>query len=156
MNNEFKSYIAGFLDGDGSIHIRIKPNSTYKYNFQVSPNIVFYQSLKEISYMKDLQKKLNIGHLRKRNDGIVELIISDKKGLLWLIDQILPYLKLKKSQAILMKEILLIKENIKNAKDFLLLCKKIDSFEKLNYSKKRKYNSLYVEKELKKEGLLTP
>jgi hypothetical protein len=156
MNNELKSYIAGFLDGDGSIHVRIKPNLTYKYGFQISPNIVFYQSMKESSYMRWIQKKLKVGYLRERKDGIIELTIGDRKSLLWLIDEITPYLKLKKSQAKLMKTILLTQKDVKTAKDFLQLCKKIDSFEKLNYSKKRKYNSLYVEKILKKEGLLTP
>jgi len=28
-----KSYIAGFLDGDGSIYARAKPNKSYKYDF---------------------------------------------------------------------------------------------------------------------------
>ncbi len=35
-----KAYLAGFLDGDGSIYVRIKPNNTYKYGFQVAPYIV--------------------------------------------------------------------------------------------------------------------
>ena len=41
-----KAYIAGFLDGDGSIYVRMKPNSTYKYGFQISSYIVLFQSQK--------------------------------------------------------------------------------------------------------------
>jgi len=55
LSTQQKAYIAGFLDGDGSIHVRLKPNSTYRYRFQVSPAIVFYQSVKEVEHLKWLQ-----------------------------------------------------------------------------------------------------
>jgi len=57
LSKEQRAYIAGFLDGDGSIYVRLKPNSTYRYRFQVSPAIVFYQSEKESNYLQWLQKK---------------------------------------------------------------------------------------------------
>jgi len=56
----------------------------------------------------------------------------------------------------LMIEVLAMKEKVKTGKDFLKLAKKIDGFQKMNYSKKRIQNSLEVEKVLKKERLLTP
>jgi intein-encoded DNA endonuclease-like protein len=156
LSKEEKAYIAGFLDGDGSIHVRLKPNSTYRYRFQVSPNIVFYQSEKETNYLKWLHKLIGRGYLRKRNDGIVEYILGDIESIGELIKNTLPYLKLKQRQARLMLEILEIKQNIKSAMDFLRLAKKIDVFQKINYSKKRIQNSLEVEKVLKKERLLAP
>ncbi len=156
MKTTEKAYIAGFLDGDGSIHIRLKPNQTYRFGFQVAPSVVFYQSSKEIHFLNDLKKLLNIGYIRKRNDGIVEFVIGDMGSMLYLIDIILPYLKLKRKQAELFQEILLIKKSIKNARDFYSMCRKIDSFEKLNYSKNRKQNSERVKEHLLKKGLLTP
>jgi hypothetical protein len=30
-----KAYLAGFLDGDGSIYVRLKPNQDCKFGFQV-------------------------------------------------------------------------------------------------------------------------
>ena len=45
LSKEEKAYIAGFLDGDGSIYVRIKPNSSYRYRFQISPAIVFWLTL---------------------------------------------------------------------------------------------------------------
>jgi intein-encoded DNA endonuclease-like protein len=156
LSKEEKAYIAGFLDGDGSIHVRLKPNLTYRYRFQVSPNIVFYQSEKENNHLKWLHKLIGKGYLRKRNDGIVEYILGDIESIRELIKNILPYLKLKQRQARLMLEILEIKQNIKSAMDFLKLAKKIDVFQKINYSKKRIQNSLEVEKVLKKERLLAP
>jgi hypothetical protein len=35
FSSEHKAYLAGFLDGDGSIYARLKPNNTYRFGFQV-------------------------------------------------------------------------------------------------------------------------
>ena len=156
LSEKEKAYIAGFLDGDGSIYVKLKPNSTYRYKFQVSPAIVFYQSKKENSHLEWLQKTISRGYVRERNDGIIEYIIGDVESLKELIKGLLPYLRLKQKQAKLMLEVLEMKAKIKSAEDFLKLAKKIDLFQRLNYSKKRIQNSIKVEKVLKKEKLLAP
>lgn len=156
MSKELRAYIAGFLDGDGSIHVRLKPNKTYRFRFQIAPSIVFYQAKKEKHYLEWMQKTLQRGYLRERNDGIIEYIIGDRESMLWLIKELLPYLKLKQKQAQLMKEILVLQKKVEDGKDFLHLSQRIDEFQELNYSKKRTQNSLLVEEALKREGLLTP
>ncbi len=156
LSKEEKAYIAGFLDGDGSIHVRLKPNSTYRYRFQISPAIVFYQSEKEKSHLEWLNGLIDRGYLRKRNDGIVEYTLGDVGSIRSLVIGVLPYLRLKRKQARLLLEILSMKEKIKSARDFLGLAEKIDLFQKINYSKKRIQNSLEVKKVLKKERLLVP
>ena len=137
LTKEQKAYIAGFLDGDGSIHVRIKPNSTYRFNFQISPSLVFYQSKKEKSFLLWMKRLINRGHLRERNDGIIEYILGDTQSIIYLIEEILPYLKLKRKQAKLMLKVLKLKEKVKSSKDFLRLAQEIDKFQKLNYSKKK-------------------
>ncbi len=156
LSKEQKAYIAGFLDGDGSIHVRLKPNSTYRFRFQISPSLVFYQSKKEKSYMQWLKNLIGRGYIRERKDGIVEYTIGDIESIKNLLESIEPYLKLKKRQARLMLKTLKMKEKVKNAKDFVKLSEEIDKFQKLNYSKKRIQNSLEVKKVLKKERFLAP
>ena len=156
LTKEEKAYIAGFIDGDGSIYVRLKPNPTYKFRFQISPSVVFYQSKKEIKYMKLLKKLIKKGYIRERNDGIIEYIIGDTESIAEILKNILPYLRLKKKQAELMLEVMKLKKEIKNGRDFLTLSKKIDKFQKLNYSKKRIQNSSKVKKTLNKERLLAP
>jgi intein-encoded DNA endonuclease-like protein len=156
LSKEEKAYIAGFLDGDGSIHVRLKPNRTYRYRFQISPAVVFYQSAKEGDHLKWLNKLLGIGYIRKRNDGIVEFIVGDSDSIIALLSNLLPYLRLKKKQAELMLEIIKLRKSVGTAKDFLKIAQKIDLFQKINYSKKRIRNSLEVERTLRKERLLTP
>ena len=65
-----KAYLAGFLDGDGSIYVRLKPNPTYKYGFQVAPYIVLFQSHKEKENFEKICSLIGLGYLRIRKDGI--------------------------------------------------------------------------------------
>ena len=137
-----RAYLAGLLDGDGSIYVRLKPNSDYKYGFQISPHVVFFQSAKEAASFKKVSKILNYGYVRKRKDGILEHNISKKKEIVEFLNLVKPYLILKRRQAELMLEILEKKERVKNEKDVLRLANLIERFRKLNYSKKRKKHNL--------------
>ncbi len=137
-----RAYLAGFLDGDGSIYVRLKPNSTYKYGFQVAPYIVFFQSQKSRINFEKICSIAGLGHLRIRTDGILEYIISKHDALIEFLEIIKPYAVLKKDQVALMIKILKLKEKIKNQEDFNALAQLIDSFRELNYSKKRKIRKL--------------
>ena len=137
-----KAYLAGFLDGDGSIYVRLKPNPTYRYGFQVAPYIVLFQSRKGKVNFEKLCSLIGLGYLRDRKDGVLEYIINRKENLRLFLDAIEPYAVLKKKQVVLMKKILDAKEKIKNKADFEKLAKLIDSFRELNYSKKRKKRTL--------------
>ncbi len=137
-----RAYLAGFLDGDGSIYVRLKLNSTYKYGFQVAPYIVFFQSQKSRVNFEKICLCIGLGHLRVRTDGILEYIISKHDALIEFLEIIKPYTVLKKDQVALMIKILKLKEEIKNQEDFNRLAQLIDSFRELNYSKKRKIRKL--------------
>ncbi|MEW5805702.1 MAG: LAGLIDADG family homing endonuclease [Patescibacteria group bacterium] len=132
------AYLAGFLDGDGSIYVRLKPSKEYRYGYQIAPYVVFFQSAK---YQKDFQNICNlmkIGYLRERNDGIVEYIIGREENIKELLKNIKPFLILKKKQASLMLKILKKKSKIKDRSDFEKLVSLVEEFRFLNYSKKRK------------------
>ena len=151
-----RAYIAGFLDGDGSVYVRLKPNDTYRYRFQIAPYVVFYQSSKEQKHLGVLKSMIGEGYVRERNDGIVEYTIGDVGSIRELLRELQPYLRLKKKQAKLMLEILSRKQRVKNGRDFVALAQKIDQFRQLNYSKKRTRDAVLVQKVLQGEGLLTP
>ena len=133
-----KAYLAGFLDGDGSIYARLKPNPTYRYGFQIAPYIVFFQSSKNKDNFQKVCNLIGIGHLRERKDGILEYIISKQDFIKLFLKTVKPYSILKKKQIELMIKILSQKERVKNKNDFKVLANMIDSFRELNYSKKRK------------------
>ena len=139
MTSTQKAYLAGFLDGDGSIYVRLKPNPTYRFGFQVAPYIVLFQSAKDLEKFKVICTMIEpFGHLRQRSDGICEFIINKKDSIRRFLKLVKPYVRLKADQADLILEILNAKEKVENKHDFESLAKLVDRFRELNYSKKRK------------------
>lgn len=156
LSKDLSAYLAGFLDGDGSVYVKLTKNSSYKYLFQVSAYIAFFQSDKQENFLKKLRDSAGVGYLRKRKDGIVEWIIGDEQSQLDLAKTLLPFSKLKKKQLRLLSEIIYQKREISSASKFIDLCRLIDKFKQLNYSKKRTITASLVEKVLIDKKLLTP
>lgn len=152
------AYLAGFLDGDGSIYVRLKPDRQRRYGFQIYMNVVFYQSAEKGSdFLKELKELIGEGYIRFRNDGIAEYIIGDESSIKSLLEAVLPYLKYKREQAKITLKIINRKiSGIESAKKFLAIARLIDEISSLNYSKKRTQNSEKVEQVLTEQGLLTP
>ncbi len=44
MQDTIRAYIAGFLDGDGSIHFQLVRRRDYAYGYQIRVSVCFYQS----------------------------------------------------------------------------------------------------------------
>ena len=133
-----KAYIAGFLDGDGSIYVRAKPNSSYRYGFQIAPYVVLFQSQKDQENFTKLCELIGYGRMRIRKDGILEYTINKIDDIQEFLKAVYPFVVLKKKQIELMIEIIEKKKKIENKSDFKSLLKLIDSYRELNYSKKRK------------------
>ncbi|KKR21056.1 MAG: LAGLIDADG homing endonuclease [Candidatus Moranbacteria bacterium GW2011_GWA2_39_41] len=142
FSSTISAYLAGFLDGDGSIYVRLKPNSTYRYGFQVAPYIVLFQSNQDRENFEKICSIVGLGILRERKDGILEYSINRADNLRLFLASVKPFLILKKKQAELMLKILAKKEKVQNHKDFEELAQLVDSFRDLNYSKKRKIRVL--------------
>ena len=137
-----QAYIAGFLDGDGSIYVRLKPSAEYRYGFQIAPYVVLFQSKKELKKFKQVCDLIDLGYFRERNDGMVEYTIGREGAIRTFLEMVKPYLIMKREQASLMLEILDKKAKVKDRNDFHVLMKMIDRFGELNYSKKRKIRTL--------------
>ena len=142
MNNRFsrtkRAYLAGFLDGDGSIYVRLKPNITYKFGYQMIAYVAFFQSAKHREEFERVCKLIPFGMMRIRKDGILEYTISRQEEIIEFLLQIKNYLVMKKPQAELVLEVMKLRKDIQTQKDFNVLMNKIDQFRELNYSKKRK------------------
>ena len=132
-----RAYIAGFLDGDGSIYVQAKKNDTYRYGYQVAPAIVFFQSAKSKKLFHEFYDFLKLGLIRKRNDGVMEITINRLAEILQLIEVVKPYVRLKRKQLELLEKILKAKQEVKDPKSFRDLLRLIDGYRNLNYSKKR-------------------
>lgn len=133
------SYIAGFLDGDGSLMLQIKRRKDGKQKIRFMATICFYQDSRHEKPLFWIKNQLGIGYISKRNDGITELRINGYKQVKSIIKKLLPFIKFKKKQAnFLYKSVsILKKENLKE-KDKMRLVNNIISIQQENYVTKRK------------------
>jgi len=132
------AYIAGFLDGDGSLMIQIKKRKDTKNKKRFMLTICFYQDSRHEKHLFWIRRKLKIGYISRRNDGITELRINGFDAVSRILKLLKPFLKFKKRQAeILLKasEILktnLTKRKLKNLADLIV------ELQNINYVTRRK------------------
>ena len=148
MDSIILAYLAGFLDGDGSIFFQIVPRKDYKQKFQIRTSIAFYQKTEYVWILEWLKEQFESGYIRHRKTGISDYTIVESKKVKDILILLQPYVKLKKKQVNLGLEIIKRLEDKKSNKDFIEICKLVDKFKDLNYSKKRKITHKVVSNHL--------
>lgn len=108
------AYIAGFLDGDGSIIVQIKNRKDTLRGWRLMFTICFYQDTRHEKPLLWIQKRLGIGYISRRNDGITELRINGYEKTRKILEQLYPYVKFKKKQTDCVLKILKLLERKKS------------------------------------------
>lgn len=98
------AYIAGFLDGDGSIMLQIKKRLDCKSGYRFMATICFYQDTRHDENLYWIKSRFSFGYISKRNDGITELRINGFSSVYEVLFDLFPYIKFKKTQAKKMME----------------------------------------------------
>ena|SRR3989338_1267495 len=140
-----KSYIAGFLDGDGCIMFQLIRRQDYIHGFQVRASIVFYQKTNNRRHLEWLKGIFRLGYIRDRKDGMTEYTIVGLKPVIKILKLLRPYMRLKKAHADCGIEIFRLLKGKFNLIKFIKAAELVDRFKELNYSKKR----INTSKELK-------
>ena len=146
MKDEEKAYIAGFLDGDGSIMAQLINRKDYKLKYQIRVSVVFYQKTSHQDFLLWLKEQLGYGYVRIRNDGMSEYTIVGFREVEYVLTLLYPFLRLKK---VLAKNVLdLIGQHPEQRKmtvsKLISLSKLVDMTASFNYSKKRTNTSAQV------------
>jgi hypothetical protein len=134
------AYIAGFLDGDGSLMFQIKKRKDGKTKIRFMLTICFYQDSRHERPLRWIRKILGIGYISRRKDGITELRINGFRQIRRILKDLIPFIKFKKIQAKAMYKavnILCDKENL-SQKYLRKLVNYILIIQKNNYITKRK------------------
>lgn len=98
------AYIAGFLDGDGSLMLQIKKRKDGKRTYRFMPTICFYQDSRHDAPFRWIRKVLGIGYISKRNDGMTELRLNGFSQISIVLGKLMPYIRFKKNQAIALQK----------------------------------------------------
>ena len=95
--------------------------------------------------MQWLKDQFGSGYIRHRKEGISDYTIVSSKEVEKILKLLHPYVRIKRKQVELGLEIF---EKIKNNESFLDICKFVDKFKEMNYSKKRTVTYEIVSKSL--------
>lgn len=147
------AWLAGFIDGDGCINAQIVSRADYKLRYQVRVTLTLFQSTERHHILLYVKKILKSGVIRKRNDGMSEFCITGAKQLKEALLLLLPYLKLKRRQAILVLEIIEKLPHTKDASVLLEACVIADKVGLLTDGKRRSQKSDQVLETLRSLGL---
>ena len=98
------AYIAGFLDGDGSLMLQLKKRSDSKRGIRFMATICFYQDSRHEKDLNWIRKILGIGYLSKRKDGMSELRINSYKRVGSILESLIPFIRFKKNSSLCIKK----------------------------------------------------
>ena len=93
------AYIAGFLDGDGSLMLQIKKRKDGMSKIRFMSTICFYQDTRHEKDLYWIRTILGKGYLSQRNDGMSELRINGFTSVRDILKLLKPFLRFKKIQA---------------------------------------------------------
>jgi len=93
-----KAYIAGFLDGDGSIMLQIKKRSDTKKGVRFMATICLYQDTRHEKPLFWIRDQFGIGYISRRRDGISELRINGFEQVGNILSDLKPFIRFKEKQ----------------------------------------------------------
>jgi len=150
------SYLAGFLDGDGSIHFQLVRQKEYRFGFYIRSSMSLSQSTTARAGLEYLQRLIGGGYLRDRGTGMSDLVVTSRPLLTRILRGVEPFVVFKKTHV---REALKLLPQIQprmRPKEFLEVARQVDDFASLNYSKTKRITAADVELHLRSKGWLDP
>ena len=151
------SYVAGFLDGDGSIHFQLVRQKEYRFGYYIRASVSFSQSTPARFGLETIQRLVGGGgYMRDRGTGMSDLVITSRPILLKLLSAVEPYVIFKREHV--RRALLLLPQldKLRDPEEFLRLAHEVDAFATLNYSKSKRISAADVEQHLRSKGVLCP
>jgi hypothetical protein len=93
------AYIAGFLDGDGSLMLQLKKRADSTKGVRFMVTICLYQDTRHDAPLSWIRTRLKCGYVSKRNDGMTELRINGFSQVRETLEALQEYLRFKRKQA---------------------------------------------------------
>ena len=150
------SYLAGFLDGDGSVHFQLVRQKEYRFGFYIRSSVSFSQATSARFGLEKIQQIVGGGYLRDRGTGISDLVVTSRSLLTRLLSAVEPFVVFKRQQV---QKALWLLPQIQprmSPEEFLRVAHLVDAFASLNYSKTKRISAVDVEQHLREKGLLAP
>ena len=150
------SYLAGFLDGDGSVHFQLVRQREYRYGYYIRASLSFSQSTRYRHGLEELWSFVGGGYLRDRGTGMCDLVITSRPLVQEVLTAVAPYVIFKRRHV---QEALALLRRLRpglGPEEFLQVAHLVDAFSTLNYSKTKRIFAADVEQYLRSMGVLAP
>ena len=144
-----RAYIAGFLDGDGSVMLQIKKRGDSKRGWRFMATICFYQDTRHEQPLHWIRNCFGIGYISHRSDGMTELRINGYDQCERVLRTLSPYIRFKRIQIdALLQALAILRVQSVDAlrvaeKRFLVSC--IETIQNQNYQSRRKRSKEQLE-----------
>lgn len=149
-------YVAGFLDGDGSIHFQLVRQAGYRFGYYIRASLAFSQATSARRGLEILQASLGGGYVRDRGTGMSDLVITSRPLITDILAAVAPHVIFKREHVRVALQLLpRIRRNM-TAPEFLQLARDVDAFAALNYSKRKRITVEDVEQHLRSKGCCAP
>ena len=150
------SYVAGFLDGDGSIHFQLVKQQEYRFGFYIRASVSFSQSTSARFGLEYIQGLVGGGYLRDRGTGMSDLVVTSRPLLVDLLSAVQPHVIFKREHVRRALQLLPRLARLREPERFLQLAREVDAFATLNYWKTKRISAVDVEQHLRSTGVLCP
>jgi hypothetical protein len=150
------SYLAGFLDGDGSIHFQLVRQSGYRFGYYIRASLSLSQTTSARQGLEHIQSLVGAGYLRDRGTGMSDLVITSRPVLIGILSEVEPFVIFKRRQVRRALEIFRRLRPRMDSDEFLELARDVDAFASLNHSKTKRNSAADVEQHLRGMGVLAP
>ncbi len=150
------SYLAGFLDGDGSIHFQLVRQKEYKFGYYIRASISLSQRTQARSGLEQIQQLIGGGYVRDRGTGMSDFVVTSRPLLTDLLVAVRPYVVFKRKHVHTALRILPQVRPRMEAEEFLQVARQVDAFASLNCSKTKRITAADVEQHLRSKGWLAP
>ena len=150
------AYLAGLIDGDGSIYCLLanRIQDGYKFGYEIRPCASITQRPEKQHLLIHANSLTGgIGILRRRADNIASLDFHGRDKVSFLVPRVKPYIYLKSRQAKIILHVIEQMPYVKNdAQKFLNLCRIVDRISRENDGNNLKNTSETVREFLLKKG----
>ena len=150
------SYLAGFLDGDGSIHFQLVRQREYRFGFYIRASLSLSQSTSARHGLEHLQRVIGGGYLRDRGTGMSDLVVTSRPLLVETLQAVEPYVIFKREHVRRALWLLPQLGPRLDVQEFLRMAREVDTFAALNYSKTKRISAADVEQHLRSKGVVAP
>ena len=93
-----KAYVAGLLDGDGSVMAPMEPHRECRFRYRIRVVVKFSQHEDHDQTLMELKALCGDGYVSQSNKRVREFAVKSSRGVERLLRDIEPYVRIKRTQ----------------------------------------------------------